>query len=535
MESKQFSTSRGHVILVGDFLARYQPDALRYFICAAGPETSDADFTWAEFVQRTNSELVAGWGNLVNRTATMIAKSFGEIPPRGDLEPVDEAVLAAVRAGFETVGDLIGRHRQRAGDRRGDAGRGRGEQVPHRHRALQDEGRRRSASGSARCCTSPRSACSTATRCSRRSCRTPPTRCWPALGGEGEFMPMPRIEHVEELDPDDGAGLLVYPVITGDYSATPRWESRPVTVGATVDEADPGLHQARPVRGRRGARPAGVSHDQRPGARARRGARRASSSARAEARAEGAAQEKLAVARVEDVDAGGVPAPAVRPRGCGRGAALPPRRWLRDGRPGHPRRLRATDGGAHRVGRADARLPPLPRARLAGGRRRRCGGLRLARRPGWERLVVVGDSAGSALAIGETLRHPDRWVGQVQVYPFVDPSCASYDAGLIAAELPVERCRLFWQLYLQGGAGDAALHVLERESLAGQPPALVQLAEIDVLTPTGRRYAERLAADGVPVDLRVYPGVQHGFWRHSDNDQSGPALDDVAGFLAGLG
>ena len=84
MESKQFSTSRGHVILVGDMLARYQPDALRYFICAAGPETSDADFTWAEFVQRTNSELVAGWGNLVNRTATMIAKSFGEIPPAGD-------------------------------------------------------------------------------------------------------------------------------------------------------------------------------------------------------------------------------------------------------------------------------------------------------------------------------------------------------------------------------------------------------------------------------------------------------------------
>src|SRR6187431_2655833 len=115
MESKQFSTSRGHVILVGDFLARYQPDALRYFICAAGPETSDADFTWAEFVQRTNSELVAGWGNLVNRTATMIAKSFGSIPERGELEPVDESVLAAVRAGFETVGDLVGRHRQRAG------------------------------------------------------------------------------------------------------------------------------------------------------------------------------------------------------------------------------------------------------------------------------------------------------------------------------------------------------------------------------------------------------------------------------------
>ena len=81
MGDQQFSTSRGHVLYVGDFLARYGPDPLRYFICAAGPETSDAAFTWADFVTRNNSELVAGWGNLVNRTATMVAKSFGEIPP----------------------------------------------------------------------------------------------------------------------------------------------------------------------------------------------------------------------------------------------------------------------------------------------------------------------------------------------------------------------------------------------------------------------------------------------------------------------
>ncbi|WP_371303310.1 methionine--tRNA ligase [Nocardioides sp.] len=147
MESKQLSSSRGHVILVQDMLSRYQPDALRYFICAAGPETSDSDFTWAEFVQRTNSELVAGWGNLVNRTATMIAKNVGAIPACGDLEPVDEAVLTAVRDGFASVGELIeGTGSGR--DRRGDADRRRGQQVPHRHRALQDEGRL--AAGSAR-------------------------------------------------------------------------------------------------------------------------------------------------------------------------------------------------------------------------------------------------------------------------------------------------------------------------------------------------------------------------------------------------
>jgi methionyl-tRNA synthetase len=59
------------------------------------------------------------------------------------------------------------------------------------------------------------------------------------LGGEGDFMPMPRIEEVEELEPDNGAGLSSYPVITGDYSATPRWESRPVVPGTKVDKPTP--------------------------------------------------------------------------------------------------------------------------------------------------------------------------------------------------------------------------------------------------------------------------------------------------------
>ena len=68
------------VIYVRDFLARYQPDALRYFIAVAGPENQDTDFTWAEFVRRTNDELVAGWGNLVNRTVSMIDKNFGADP-----------------------------------------------------------------------------------------------------------------------------------------------------------------------------------------------------------------------------------------------------------------------------------------------------------------------------------------------------------------------------------------------------------------------------------------------------------------------
>src|SRR5690625_2828861 len=114
MECKKFSSSKGVVIYVRDMLERYQPDALRYFISAAGPENQDADFTWVDFVSRTNNELVAGWGNLVNRTAAMIAKNVGEIPEAGEFEEIDTALLDQIREGFTTVGGLIEAHRQRA-------------------------------------------------------------------------------------------------------------------------------------------------------------------------------------------------------------------------------------------------------------------------------------------------------------------------------------------------------------------------------------------------------------------------------------
>jgi methionyl-tRNA synthetase len=238
MESKQFSTSRGHVILVSDMLSRYQPDALRYYICAAGPETSDADFTWADFVLRTNSELVAGWGNLVNRTATMIAKSFGEIPAAGPLEQVDQDVLAAVRTGFETVGDLVGRQRLRQAIAEamkvvGEVNKYVTVTEPYK---MKDESQRE------RLGTVLHVAAQCVIDCNTLLSPFLPhssNKVHLALGGEGTFMPMPRIETVEELDPDNGAGLSFYPVITGEYSSTPRWESRPVDVGAKVAKPTP--------------------------------------------------------------------------------------------------------------------------------------------------------------------------------------------------------------------------------------------------------------------------------------------------------
>jgi methionyl-tRNA synthetase len=114
MEGKKFSSSRGIVIYVNDFLSRYDPDPLRYFLTIAGPETQDTDFTWAEFVRRNNDELVANWGNLVNRTLTNAQRTFGAVPEAGELTAEDTAVLEAVEGGFETVGAAIERAAFRA-------------------------------------------------------------------------------------------------------------------------------------------------------------------------------------------------------------------------------------------------------------------------------------------------------------------------------------------------------------------------------------------------------------------------------------
>jgi methionyl-tRNA synthetase len=107
MEGKQLSTSRAVAIYVRDVLERYDPDPVRYFLTAAGPETQDSDFSWAEFLRRNNDELLANWGNLVNRTLTNAHRNFGEVPAPGELTDEDRQILAAIESGFDTVGGLI--------------------------------------------------------------------------------------------------------------------------------------------------------------------------------------------------------------------------------------------------------------------------------------------------------------------------------------------------------------------------------------------------------------------------------------------
>src|SRR4249919_603072 len=107
MEGRKFSSSRAVVIYVRDFLARYDVDALRYYVAVAGPETQDTDFTWSEFVRRNNDELVATWGNLVNRSVSFAARNIGSIPEPGKLTDADHEILERSRQAFGTVGEHL--------------------------------------------------------------------------------------------------------------------------------------------------------------------------------------------------------------------------------------------------------------------------------------------------------------------------------------------------------------------------------------------------------------------------------------------
>ncbi|MBC8450150.1 MAG: methionine--tRNA ligase [Chloroflexi bacterium] len=108
VEGKKLSTSRRWVVELPDYLSRYDPDPLRYMLTINAPETQDVNFTWEEFLRRNNDELVATWGNLANRVLGFAYKRFdGRVPQPGALDEADQALLAKVAAGFDSVGELI--------------------------------------------------------------------------------------------------------------------------------------------------------------------------------------------------------------------------------------------------------------------------------------------------------------------------------------------------------------------------------------------------------------------------------------------
>jgi methionyl-tRNA synthetase len=108
LEGQKISGSRNWAVWMDDILERYDPDAIRYYLTVAMPETRDTDWLWGDFVRRNNDELVATWGNLVNRALTFTYKNFdGHVPAQGPLADVDRALLTQVEEGFERVGALL--------------------------------------------------------------------------------------------------------------------------------------------------------------------------------------------------------------------------------------------------------------------------------------------------------------------------------------------------------------------------------------------------------------------------------------------
>jgi methionyl-tRNA synthetase len=116
LEGRGMSGSRNWAVWMDEVLDRYDPDALRFYLTAAMPETRDTNWMWDEFVQRNNKELVGTWGNLAHRALTFAFKRFnGEVPTPGELDATDHELLETVETGFDTVGELLAGCHFRAG------------------------------------------------------------------------------------------------------------------------------------------------------------------------------------------------------------------------------------------------------------------------------------------------------------------------------------------------------------------------------------------------------------------------------------
>jgi methionyl-tRNA synthetase len=228
MEGRKFSSSRAVVIYVRDVLDRYGVDPLRYFLAAAGPETSDTDFTWEQFVTRNNSELVAGWGNLVQRSLSLVAKNRGKIPAAGDLTDDDRELLAAGQNAFAPVGEsFAGSHVKAA--------------LSETMRLVATANKYISDQEPWKLVNEDPARFDTVMHCALQlvsDCNTLLTPVLPdaadrvaaMIGHHTTWSGQPRVDEVTDLD--DGRP---YPVITGDYGAIASWQSRPIVAGTAID------------------------------------------------------------------------------------------------------------------------------------------------------------------------------------------------------------------------------------------------------------------------------------------------------------
>ncbi len=106
LENNKISTSRNWAVWLHEYLEDFPgaEDVLRYVLCANAPEAKDNDFTWKDFQARNNNELVAIFGNFVNRTLVLTYKYFdGYVPDRGPLTQYDKDVLTEIKVLKEKV------------------------------------------------------------------------------------------------------------------------------------------------------------------------------------------------------------------------------------------------------------------------------------------------------------------------------------------------------------------------------------------------------------------------------------------------
>lgn len=223
MSGSKFSSSKGVVIYVKDFLEEFGPDALRYFIAVAGPENNDTDFTWDEFVRRINNELANGWGNLVNRTVSMAHKNFGEVPAPAALSDADSAILDLAQATLDKVAGHLEHSKFKAAITAamhvvGEANAYIADQEPWA--LAKDESQRE------RLATVLWTALQVVSDCNVMLTPFLPhtaQKVHETLGRTGIWAAQPRIEEVVDDIPVDlvGVGLpeegASYPIITGDY------------------------------------------------------------------------------------------------------------------------------------------------------------------------------------------------------------------------------------------------------------------------------------------------------------------------------
>ncbi|NHE56726.1 methionine--tRNA ligase [Cyclobacterium plantarum] len=116
LEGQKISTSRNWAVWLHEYLEEFpgQEDVLRYVLTANAPETKDNDFTWKDFQARNNNELVAIYGNFVNRAVVLTHKYFeGKVPENSDPQPIDEELLLALKSYPDKIAQSLERYRFR--------------------------------------------------------------------------------------------------------------------------------------------------------------------------------------------------------------------------------------------------------------------------------------------------------------------------------------------------------------------------------------------------------------------------------------